>query len=167
MAARPSKVAITPVAGRQAAVVAWRRLLQAVRRRERIAERETGLTGAQLLALRQLAAHPGATMGELARLTATDASSISVVVSRLLEKRVVRRVRDPLDQRRWRLEVTATGTKRLANAPESADARLMRAITDLPSRERAALAAQLEALAVAMEGQELALIPHGASTGRA
>jgi DNA-binding MarR family transcriptional regulator len=152
MAAAPSKIAADPVAGREATVIAWRRLLQAVRRRERVAERETGLTGAQLLALRQLAAHPGSTMGELARLTATDASSISVVVSRLLEKGVASRVRDPLDQRRWRLQVTREGLARLKRAPASADLLLVGAIAALPVRRRAELARQLEGLAEAVEG---------------
>ncbi len=140
------------IASQGRTLAAWRRLLQVVRRRERIAERETGLTGAQLFALRLLAAHPGITMGELALLTSTDASSVSVVVSRLLDKRVVRRERDPTDQRRWRLQVTLSGVNRLRKAPESADARLTMAIVALPSDEQAALAAQLEALAVAVEG---------------
>jgi DNA-binding MarR family transcriptional regulator len=132
-------------------LAAWRRLLQAVRRRERIAERETGLTGAQLFALRQVALHPGATVGDLARLTSTDPSSMSVVVTRLLEKKMVRRERDPLDQRRWRLLITRSGTARLAKAPESADLRLGDAIAALAPGEREALRSQLNALADAVE----------------
>lgn len=151
MGASPSRVS-APAGGREAALVAWRRLLHAVRRRERVAEQQTGLTGAQLFALRQLAAHPGATIGELGRLTATDASSISVVVSRLLEKGVASRVRDPLDQRRWRLQVTREGLARLKRAPASADLLLAGAIAALPVRRRAELARQLEELAEAVEG---------------
>jgi DNA-binding MarR family transcriptional regulator len=133
-------------------LAAWRRLLQAVRRRERLAERETGLTGAQLFALRQLADHPGATVGALARLTSTDPSSISVVVTRLLERKLVRRERDPLDHRRWRLLITRGGTARLAKAPESADLLLADAISALAPAEREALRVQLESLAAAVEG---------------
>lgn len=151
MGASPSEVTTLP-AGREAALVAWRHLLHAVRRRERLAEQKTGLTGAQLLALRQLAAHPGATIGELGRLTSTDASSISVVVSRLLDKGVVHRVRDPLDQRRWRLQVTEPGMARLERAPDSADLLLEQAIASLPEATRVILAQQLEALAEAVGG---------------
>jgi DNA-binding MarR family transcriptional regulator len=143
---------MAPAGGREAALVAWRRLLHAVRRGERLAEQRTGLTGAQLFALRQLVAHPGVTIGELGRLTSTDASSISVVTTRLLEKGLVRRVRDPLDQRRWRLQVTRTGLAHLKRAPESADLMLSQAIAALPERSQAALAAHLEALAEAVEG---------------
>lgn len=149
MGASPSEVG-RPAGEREAALVAWRHLLQAVRRRERLAEQKTGLTGAQLLALRQLSAHPGATIGELGRLTSTDASSISVVVSRLLDKGVVDRVRDPLDQRRWRLQVTKSGMSRLARAPDSADRLLSEAIAALPVKSRETLAKQLDALAEAV-----------------
>lgn len=152
MGALPSEV-MTPTAGREAALVAWRHLLQAVRRRERLAEQKTGLTGAQLLALRQLAAHPDVTIGELGRLTSTDASSISVVVSRLLDKGVVHRTRDPLDQRRWRLQVTESGFIRLERAPDSADLLLEQAIAALPNASRVTLARQLEAFAEAVGGR--------------
>lgn len=144
MAARRSEAA-------PEALAAWRRLLRAVRRRERTAEQESGLTGAQLFALRQLAAHPGATMGELATLTATDASSISVVVARLVAARLVRRERDPADGRRWRLALTRTGAARLAQAPDSADRRLADALAALPAADRRRLAGLLARLADAVE----------------
>ncbi len=140
------------MAEREAALVAWRHLLHAVRRRERLAEQKTGLTGAQLFALRQLVTYPGVTIGELGRLTSTDASSISVVVSRLLDKGVAQRVRDPLDQRRWRLHATEAGVARLERAPDSADLLLADAIATLPAKSRSTLARQLEALAEAVEG---------------
>lgn len=154
MAAPASKLDVVGVgsASQGQTLAAWRRLSQAVRRRERLAERDTGLTGAQLFALRQLADHPSATVGELARLTSTDPSSISVVVTRLLDKKMVRRERDPLDQRRWRLLITRSGTARLARAPESADLRLGDAIAALAPGDRAALRTQLDALATAVDG---------------
>jgi DNA-binding MarR family transcriptional regulator len=135
----------------RAVFTAWRRLLQAVRRRERLAERDVGLTGAQLFALRQLESHPGATIGQLATLTVTDASSTSVVVARLLEKGCVRRERDPDDQRRWRLHPTREGADRLARAPDSADQRLAIALVAITPAARAELAAHLNHLARAVE----------------
>jgi DNA-binding MarR family transcriptional regulator len=130
--------------------MAWRRLAHAVRLRERIAERESGLSGAQLFALRQLAAAPGISLGELARRTATHASSVSVVVTRLLEKRLVRREPDPADRRRWLLHATEAGVARLDRAPESADVLLLDAFGTLARDARRELASQLDQLAVAV-----------------
>ncbi len=132
-------------------MAAWRRLLQAVRRRDRLAERTTGLTGAQLFALRQLAVHPGATIGELAEFTATDASSASVVANRLLQKELVSRMRDATDQRRWRLLLTDRGRACLLNAPDSADARLEDTLAALPTADRLELVQRLRSLAAALD----------------
>lgn len=131
-------------------LVAWRRLAHAVRLRERIAERESGLSGAQLFALRQLAGQPGISLGELARLTATHASSISVVVTRLIEKGLVRRERDAADRRRLVLLPTDAGMARLSRAPESADVRLLDALAEFEEEDRHRLAQQLETLASAV-----------------
>lgn len=132
-------------------MTAWRRLLQAVRRRDRLAERQTGLTGAQLYALRQLALRPGVTVGELATLTATDASSVSVIMTRLLQKEMVSRVRDTTDHRRWRLVLTDAGRACLAGAPDSADVRLEQALSALPTPERLELTRRLRSLARALD----------------
>ncbi len=91
-------------------------------------------------------------MCELARFTFTDPSSISVFITRLLDKTVVRRECDQLDQRRWRLLITRSGTARLARAPESADLRLGGAIAALAPGDREALRTQLDALATAVDG---------------
>lgn len=133
-------------------LVAWRRLAHAVRLRERIAERESGLSGAQLFALRQLADQPGISLGELARLTATHASSISVVVTRLIEKGLVRRERDPKDRRRLLLQPTEAGFARLTRAPESADMLLLEALAENDEEDLRRLARQLETLATTVAG---------------
>lgn len=150
MGAPPSEAPVA-AAGSAAVHTAWRRLLQAVRRRERLAERQSGLTGAQLFALRQLQVFPGSTIGRLAQLTTTDASSASVVVARLLEKDCLRRERDPVDQRRWRLFPTPAGEARLASAVDSADRHLGAALDSLAPEERERFALQLHRIATAVE----------------
>lgn len=136
--------------GVDAVLAAWRRLAHMVRLRERIAERESGLSGAQLFALRQLAARPGISLGELATMTVTHASSISVVVTRLIEKGLVRRERDPRDRRRLLLQPTDAGLARLDRAPESADVLLLQALGELGDDDRQQLAEWLERLAEAV-----------------
>ena len=134
------------------AIAAWRRLAHAVRLSERLAERSTGLSGAQLFALRQLSNAPGCSLGELAELTVTHASSISVVVSRLLEKGLVTRDRDTVDARRLVLSVSPAGHRMLADAPESADHKLQQAMEALEPEARTELTRHLERLATAVRG---------------
>lgn len=129
------------------AFVAWRHLAHTVRLRERLAERESGLSGAQLFALRQLDREADLSLGELAARTATHASSISVVVARLIEKGLVERHQDPEDKRRAVLRPTEAGRRRLSRAPESADVLLLEAIRRLGDRDRGRLTVLLKGLA--------------------
>lgn len=149
MAARRSDPAAI-AAGVEQVLAAWRHLAHVVRLRERLAERESGLSGAQLFALRQLATGPGVSLGELAARTATHASSISVVVTRLIEKGLVQRERDPGDARRALLHPTDEGLARLERSPESPDVLLLGALTELAPDERRQLATWLASLADAV-----------------
>src|SRR5690348_4180204 len=75
------------------AVAALRRIVLAVRLSARRAERELGLSGAQLFVLQQLGASPVHSLNELAERTRTHQSSVSVVVRRLVARGLVTRTR--------------------------------------------------------------------------
>lgn len=127
----------------RAAFDAWRGLARGLRVLERAAERQSGLSAAQLFALRQVEAQPGCSLGDLAELTLTHSSSVSVVVQRLLEKGLLRRGRDPGDGRRAVLQLTPAGQARLRRSPMSADARLLAALGRLGPAEAGRLATTL------------------------
>jgi MarR family transcriptional regulator, lower aerobic nicotinate degradation pathway regulator len=128
------------------AIDAFRRIVQALRMSNRDAERGAGLSAAQLFALHQLADHRGASINELAALTFTDQSSVSVVVKRLIDRGFVTRS-TARDRRRARLCITASGRSVLRRAPEPVQERLIAAITALAPRRRTALAAALDEIA--------------------
>src|SRR6266404_5174776 len=88
-----------PHASRDARTVldAIRRVVRLLRQSAREAEKRTGLSAAQLFVLQQLRAAGGAvTPGELAERTLTHQSSVSVVVKRLVEARLVSRSPPPM-----------------------------------------------------------------------
>src|SRR5262245_6385901 len=70
----------------RASLDAFRRIVQALRMNEgaRGAARRVG--SAQLFALQQIAEHPGASINDIAALTFTHQSSVSVVVQRLVRR---------------------------------------------------------------------------------
>jgi hypothetical protein len=79
-AAHPSEV--------RAALDAFRHIVQALRvGRARV--EQTGLSSAQLFALQQIAEHPHASINDVAALTFTHQSSVSVVIQRLVRQRLV------------------------------------------------------------------------------
>ena len=106
----------------------------------RQAEQHVGLTGAQLFVLQQLGHSPCASLNDLASRTMTHQSSVSVVVTRLVAKGLVRRVPSSVDARRRELALTPRGRTALSRAPELAQELLIEAVGALSPKTRAGLA---------------------------
>ncbi len=123
---------------------AFRRIFRAARAAAQGAERQLGLSGAQHFVLEQLARAPAPSLNDLAARTHTHKSSVSVVVSRLVARRLVSRRRAQSDRRGVVLAITPTGRAAMRRAPESAQARFVAALRRLRPRERATLATGLE-----------------------
>jgi DNA-binding MarR family transcriptional regulator len=129
---------------------AFRRIVQTLRMSAREAERRTGLTSAQLLALQQLATSPGASVNDLAARTFTHQSSVSVVVRRLVERRLVAKVASRDDRRRVHLQLTGAGHTAIRRSPEPGQERLISGISGLPAPTRRTLAGALTQIARAI-----------------
>jgi DNA-binding MarR family transcriptional regulator len=128
------------------ALDAFRHIVQALRV-GRAGEDYGGLGSAQLFALQQIAEHPDASINDVAALTCTHQSSVSVVIQRLVRQRLVAKVASSQDRRRQRLAVTAKGRRLLGRAPVAVQEHLIAAIAALPVTDRRALARSLSAVA--------------------
>jgi DNA-binding MarR family transcriptional regulator len=128
------------------ALDAFRQIVQALRV-GRAGEGYAGLGGAQLFALRQIAEHPDASINDVAALTCTHQSSVSVVIQRLVRQRLVAKVASSQDRRRQRLAATAKGRRVLGRAPVAVQEHLIAAIAALPAADRRVFARSLRAVA--------------------
>src|SRR4029079_10230422 len=79
---------------------AIRRIVRARRESSRATEQSVGIGAAQLFVLQRLAGAPGLSLNELAARTFTHQSSVSVVVSRLVDRGLLTRARGGDDGRR-------------------------------------------------------------------
>lgn len=131
-----------------------RRIVRAIRVSSRAAEDTLGVSGAQLFVLQQLSEHPAASLSELAALTLTDQSSVSVVVSRLVARRFVVRRTSAADGRRAELSLSASGRALLGRTPEVAQARLFATLSNVGDRELRVTAQVLDTVARAMGGDD-------------
>jgi DNA-binding MarR family transcriptional regulator len=122
---------------------ALRSIVRELRLASREAEQRVGIHGAQLHALRQLSDSPTMSLTELADRTHTDISSVSVVVSRLVEQGLVTRKAADDDRRRLALALTARGRGIIRRAPETGASRLLRAASHLSDREMHSLSTTL------------------------
>jgi DNA-binding MarR family transcriptional regulator len=130
---------------------AVRRVVQALHESSRAAEKTLGVTGAQLFVLQTLADAPGLSLNALAEQTHTHQSSVSTVVSRLVERGLVLRTPAPDDARRLELRVSAEGRRLAARAPHAAQAMLIHAIQQMPPAGRRTLSRHLLDLTTAMD----------------
>jgi DNA-binding MarR family transcriptional regulator len=137
-----------------ASVDAFRRIVQTLRTSGREVERRAGLSSAQLFALQQLSLAPGVSVNELAARTFTHQSSVSVVVSRLVEQGLVARISSRDDRRRVSLALTPAGRRAIGRSPEPMQQQLTAGIAALSGARRHAFAEALAEIARAMAGAD-------------
>jgi len=128
-----------------------RRIVRTLHESSRAAEKTLGLSGAQLFVLQTLADAPGLSLNALAERTHTHQSSVSTVVSRLVERGLVLRAPSADDGRRLELRVSAEGRRLVGRAPDAAQARLIHAIEQLAPEKRRVLARALLELTQKMD----------------
>ena len=121
-----------------------RRLVRLLRVSDRQAQAELGVSGAQLFVLTELGKTPALSLGDLAARTRTDQSSVSVVVTRLVEAGLITRDRDERDARRLVLQLTRAGRAMLQKATPVAQERLLRVLDQMPDAERQRFAETFE-----------------------
>lgn len=146
-----------------------RRIVRLIRLSSREAERERGLTGAQLFVLQKLAEAKMLSVNELAEITHTHQSSVSVVAQALVDKGLVSRARAEDDARRLELTLTPAARPLVRKSPGAAQDRLIEALERLPRAVRSQLAKSLARLVEeAGLGDEDALMmfEDGAASGK-
>jgi DNA-binding MarR family transcriptional regulator len=135
------------------ALIAIRRLVRTLRTTAVATERETGISTAQTFVLQLLLERPAESMNELAERTATDQSSVSVVVSRLEAKKLVARHASATDARRTQVVITDEGAALMRRKPPTVQQRLTHALTHMQPGSLEALARELNSL-IALLGAE-------------
>jgi len=123
---------------------AVRSLVRALRIDARAIEDAVGISLAQLIVLDKLRAAPARSIVELSGRTATHASSVSVVVKRLVERGLVERSQGNSDRRQVQFAVTDAGRQFLERAPRTVESYLEEALARFDAVEQQRLATLLE-----------------------
>jgi DNA-binding MarR family transcriptional regulator len=104
--------------------------------------------------LTELGKTPAMSLNDLASRTLTDQSSVSVVVTRLVDAGLVTRERDERDARRLVLHLTRAGRALLQHAPPVAQERLLAVFDRLPDPERKRFADTFEEIVDSAGGED-------------
>ena len=106
-----------------------------------------GLTGPQRLAIRIIGRSPGMAAGELASLMHLDPSTVTGILRRLEDGRMIARRTDPADARRSRLTLTQRGRSIDRRSAGTIEAAVRRTLASMPAHQVEAASRLLTALA--------------------
>lgn len=150
---------MTDVALEDAIVAALRRIVRAIDLHSRRLEQTSGLTGPQIVVLREIVRREECTVGALALAVSLTQPTVSGIVDRLEAQAAVRRARGKQDRRTTTVRATALGRRKLAKAPPLLQDRVRSEINRLPARERTQILTQLQRIAAMMDAAGLEAAP--------
>jgi MarR family transcriptional regulator, organic hydroperoxide resistance regulator len=120
-------------------------------------ERSTGVPGAQLWALQEVASSEGLSVGELAQRLRVHQTTVSNLLNRLEAGGYVRKGRSPQDQRVVQVHLTASGRGALKRAPMPARGLLPNVLEGMTSAQLRKVHGGLTVLVDCMGGFDAAL----------
>jgi DNA-binding MarR family transcriptional regulator len=113
-------------------------LVHALDRASKYMNRDLGVTGPQRLALRVIGLFPGISAGQLARILHVHPSTLTGVLQRLIDQRLVERAAAASDRRRAQLRLTAPGRRIDGLGRGTVEAAVKSVLRRSSARERAA-----------------------------
>lgn len=130
----------------------FRVLLRTIDNHYRRVERRSGLGGAQVWALSEVAQAGGISVSELSQRLAIQVSTASNLVRKLEAMGLVTRARERSDQRIVRITATAKGRRKLGQAPKPRAGLLQEALLATRDADLAVLHKQLDRLMRRVDG---------------
>jgi DNA-binding MarR family transcriptional regulator len=113
-------------------------LVHALDRASKRMSQDLGVTGPQRLALRVVGLFPGLSAGQLAHILHVHPSTLTGVLQRLIDQRLVERTTSASDRRRAQLRLTARGARINRLTDGTVESAVTRTLRTSSTRDRAA-----------------------------
>ena len=140
-------------------LVALRKIIQSIDLHSRSLVKRFGLTGPQLIILREIAASDGISAGKLARAISLSQATVTGVLERLEKRGLITRQRSETDRRRVLLHATPAAMGLLDEAPPLMQESFVEAFNRLPDWEQAMILSALQRLVVLMDARQIKASP--------
>jgi len=140
-------------------VVALRRIIRAIDLRSRFLVTSYGLTGPQLMVLKELSVHGGAYVAELTRAIHLSQATVTGILDRLEKRGLVRRQRSDEDKRRVHVWLTDEGQRLLADAPPLLQEEFTGEFSRLEDWEQTQILSALQRVVLMMEAKHIEATP--------
>ena len=132
-----------------------RRVFQVVNEQSKQVERETGLTGPQVWAIKVIAKEGPVRVSELAKRMYLHPATVGGILDRLEKRGLIARCRSSADRRVVDVELTADGRQLVESSPEVASNKIALGLEALPFAELATIHHGLERLTGILDAREL------------
>ncbi len=141
------------------AIIAIRKIVRAADNAARELSDRTGLTPSQVIILQLIDKAGQASAGEVSEAARLSQPTVSAILDRLEEGRLITRKRDTGDKRRVALELSAKGKRFLQDLPDVLQNRFESRFESLADWEQAGLVAALERLVLLLDAAALDAAP--------
>lgn len=140
-------------------LLALRRIMRATDLHSRRLLRDFGITGPQLLVLREIAACGELSSSALARAVSVSLPTATGILARLESRGLVARRRDSVDRRQVVVSLTEAGIRTLDSAPPPLQESFTRQLEALREWEQTQILSALQRIVSMMEAETLAASP--------
>lgn len=140
-------------------LISLRQIIRAIDLHSKRLEKESGLTGPQLLVMQQLAAHTELTAGVIAREISLSQPTVTSIIDRLERKELLKRERSRYDKRKVLLSITESGRASLEKAPTLLQDSFIRAFNQLEDWEQSQILSSLQRVSDMMNATNLDAAP--------
>lgn len=128
-----------------------RKIIRAVDVHSKKLRISAGITGPQLIILKEIRQHDRITTTELAEKISLSQSTVTSILDRLVERGLVSRNRDEIDKRKWFLEISNDGKAIVDNSPSAVQQDFVDSFLKLPEKEQKSMLDTLQNIAVMMQ----------------
>lgn len=140
-------------------LVSLRQIIRAIDLHSKKLERESGLTGPQLLVMQLIGTQGEMTSGVIAREVSLSQATVTTILDRLEKKGLLTRERSTHDKRKVMVSLTEKGGKALENAPTLMQESFIRAFNQLENWEQSLILSSLQRVSDMMNATELDAAP--------
>lgn len=136
-------------------LISLRKLMRAIDLHSRYLSKHFGLTGPQLLVLRELSEWNEMSPGELARSISLSQATVTGITDRLEKRGLLTKRKNEIDRRRMVIQVTAAGQQLLEKAPPPIQESFLKRFDTLENWEQAMILSSLQRLVQMVDAEDI------------
>lgn len=140
-------------------LISMRRIIQAVDLHSKYLLRNYGLTGPQLVILQELSKSEAISIGELAKIVSIGQATVTGILNRLEQRKLITRRRSRKDKRKIFVKATKGGKAIIRKAPPPIQITFMDHFSNLLDWEQNMIVSALQRIVSMMDASEISAVP--------